>query len=54
MTVHIAALPPIAGPYVLRLLGSDGTIGAVTFTRFYAAHVLLLPPLTLPLVSADA
>ena len=42
--VHISALPPGAGPYVLRLLGSDGgSIGAVTFARFYAeigrAHV---------------
>ena len=52
VTVHISALPPIAGPYVLRLLGSDGgSIGAVTFARFYAAHVLLLPPLTLLLVA---
>ena len=37
---------------MMRLLGGDGTsIGAVTFTRFYAAHVLLLPPLTLVLIA---
>jgi ubiquinol-cytochrome c reductase cytochrome b subunit len=37
---------------VLRLLGSDGgSIGAVTFARFYAAHVLLLPPLTMLLIA---
>ena len=52
VTVHISALPPGAGPYVLRLLGSDGgSIGAVTFARFYAAHVLLLPPLTALLIA---
>src|SRR5580693_8941217 len=52
VTVHISALPPVAGPYVLRLLGSDGgSIGAVTFARFYAAHVLLLPPLTMLLIA---
>ncbi len=50
---RIGALPPSAGPACsMRLLGSDGgSIGAVTFTRFYAAHVLLLPPLTLLLVA---
>src|SRR5277367_1483994 len=52
VTTQIAALPPVAGPYVLRLLGSDGgSIGAVTFARFYAAHVLLLPPLTMLLIA---
>jgi quinol-cytochrome oxidoreductase complex cytochrome b subunit len=52
VTVHISALPPGAGPYVLRILGSDGgSIGAVTFARFYAAHVLLLPPLTALLIA---
>ena len=52
VTTQIAALPPGAGPYVLRLLGSDGgSIGAMTFARFYAAHVLLLPPLTMLLIA---
>lgn len=52
VTTQIAALAPGAGPYVLRLLGSDGgSIGAVTFARFYAAHVLLLPPLTMLLIA---
>ncbi len=37
---------------LVRLLGSNGTsIGAVTFTRFYVAHVQLLPPLTVLLIA---
>lgn len=52
VTTQIASLAPGAGPYILRLLGSDGgSIGAVTFARFYAAHVLLLPPLTALLIA---
>jgi len=52
VTTRIAAQAPGAGPYLLRLLGSDGgSIGVVTFARFYAVHVLLLPPLTMLLVA---
>src|SRR5712691_4628319 len=51
VTTQIASQAPGAGPYILRLLGSDGgSIGVVTFARFYAAHVLLLPPLTMLLI----
>jgi ubiquinol-cytochrome c reductase cytochrome b subunit len=47
VTVQIAGLAPGAGPYVQRLLGAEGgVLGAVTFSRFYAAHVLILPPIT--------
>ena len=46
VTTQIASQAPGAGPYILRLLGSEGgSIGVVTFARFYAVHVLLLPPL---------
>jgi ubiquinol-cytochrome c reductase cytochrome b subunit len=52
VTTQIMATAPGAGPYLLRLLGSDGgSIGVVTFARFYAVHVLLLPPLTMLLVA---
>ncbi len=51
VTTKIAASAPFFGPYIERLMGSDGSIGVVTFTRFYAAHVLLLPPLTMILIA---
>jgi ubiquinol-cytochrome c reductase cytochrome b subunit len=52
VTTQIAAQAPGAGPYILRLLGSEGgAIGVVTFARFYAVHVLLLPPLTMLLIA---
>jgi ubiquinol-cytochrome c reductase cytochrome b subunit len=50
VTVQIAEHAPLAGPYLARLLG-DGSIGVVTFARFYALHVLLLPPLTFLLIA---
>ena len=52
VTTEISALAPGAGPLLVRLLGSNGTsIGAITFTRFYVAHVQLLPPLTALLIA---
>ena len=50
VTTRIGATVPVMGPYVSRLLASTGDIGVVTFARFYAAHVLLLPPITLLLI----
>ena len=51
VTTRIGATVPGMGPYVSRLLGSaGGDIGVVTFARFYAAHVLLLPPITMILI----
>jgi ubiquinol-cytochrome c reductase cytochrome b subunit len=52
VTTQISSSPPVIGPYVARLmgLGPEGGVGVVTFSRFYAMHVLLLPPLTLILV----
>src|ERR1700722_16002874 len=43
VTTKITALAP-GGSILLRILGTDGnSIGRVTFARFYAAHVTLLP-----------
>ncbi len=41
--VRIASQPPIAGPWIGRLLTGGGSIGAATLTRFTAIHVVLLP-----------
>src|SRR5437667_11511122 len=46
VTTQIASQAPLLGPYLTRLLGSEGNIGVVTFARFYGMHVLLLPPIT--------
>ncbi|MEO7650608.1 MAG: cytochrome b N-terminal domain-containing protein, partial [Bryobacteraceae bacterium] len=46
VTTQLVAKAPLVGPYLARLLGSEGPIGVVTFARFYGMHVLLLPPLT--------
>jgi quinol-cytochrome oxidoreductase complex cytochrome b subunit/cytochrome c551/c552 len=50
VTTQIAAQAPLVGPYLLRLLGSQGDVGVVTFARFYGLHVLLLPPATALLI----
>lgn len=51
VATQIAASAPGAGKYVAQLLGApDGVVGAVTFARFYAIHVLILPPATLALI----
>lgn len=53
VTTQIAGLPPVAGPYVKRLLGAEGDgIGVVTFSRFYAAHIMLLPLIALLTIAA--
>ncbi len=41
--IEIASAAPVAGPYIKSLLIGGGSLGALTLTRFYAAHVVLLP-----------
>ena len=43
VTTQITANSPGLGPYLERLMGSEGSVGAVTFARFYSLHVMLLP-----------
>lgn len=50
VTTQIAGSAPLAGSYVQRLMGAENGVGVVTFSRFFAAHVLLLPPLTMLLI----
>jgi ubiquinol-cytochrome c reductase cytochrome b subunit len=51
VTTQIAAMSPGLGPYLTRLLGAADGVGVVTFARFYAMHVLILPPATILLVA---
>jgi ubiquinol-cytochrome c reductase cytochrome b subunit len=51
VATQIAASAPGAGPYMTQLLGGEGPIGVVTFARFYAIHVLVLPPATMLLMA---
>jgi ubiquinol-cytochrome c reductase cytochrome b subunit len=51
VTTQIASKAPLLGPYVTRLLGGEDSIGVVTFARFFALHVLLLPPVTTFLIA---
>ncbi len=42
---------PVLGKYIQQLVGvENGVVGSVTFARFYAIHVLLLPPATIALI----
>jgi ubiquinol-cytochrome c reductase cytochrome b subunit len=50
VSTQIAGQMPLAGAYLQRLLGTNGTVGVVTFARFFALHVLILPPLTSGLI----
>jgi ubiquinol-cytochrome c reductase cytochrome b subunit len=50
VTINIGSRVPLVGPYLIRLLGSTGDIGVVSFARFYGLHVLLLPPVTMLLI----
>ncbi len=50
VATRIAANSPVIGGYLSRVLGGEGSIGVVTFARFFALHVLILPPLTTLLV----
>ncbi len=45
VSTQIAAKAPLIGGYLDRLLGGGGRVGVVTYARFYALHILLLPAL---------
>src|SRR5579871_1767805 len=50
VTTQISAMAPVLGPYMSRLLGSEEGVSVVTFSRFYALHTILLPPLVMILI----
>ncbi len=51
VTTQIASQAPVMGRYILRLMGAESGIGAVTFARFYALHTLILPATAFMLVA---
>ena len=50
VTTQIAGQAPGAGPYLQQLMGASNGVGALTFTRFYSVHVMILPVLTTLLI----
>lgn len=52
VTINISRLTPLAGEVVAALLQGGPTIGALTLTRWYSAHVIFLPALLVLLVVA--
>lgn len=47
---RIAAQAPVIGPAIAKVLQGGEDLGAVTLSRFYAFHVLVLPTIVLILV----
>ena len=43
VTINISKLTPVVGEFVAALLRGGADIGALTLTRWYALHVLVLP-----------
>ncbi len=50
VTTQISGMAPVLGPYMLRLMGAESGVSVVTFSRFYALHTILLPPLVMILI----
>ncbi len=51
VTINIAALTPVAGDLIAAVMRGGADIGALTLTRWYAAHVIVLPALLAALVA---
>src|SRR5438105_5216638 len=47
---NMAGTVPVLGDFLERVLRGGAELGALTLTRFYATHVLILPMVTLSLV----
>jgi ubiquinol-cytochrome c reductase cytochrome b subunit len=45
VTINIAKSTPLVGPYVANVMRGGPNIGALTLSRWYATHVILLPVL---------
>ena len=51
VSVNIARTAPVVGEWVAALLQGGNQVGALTLTRWYATHVLILPALMVTLVA---
>ena len=51
VTINIAKLTPGAGEFVAGVLQGGASIGALTLTRWYSAHVIFLPAALIGLVA---
>jgi ubiquinol-cytochrome c reductase cytochrome b subunit len=52
VTINIAKLTPVGGEIVAGIMRGGSTIGALTLTRWYSAHVIFLPAALIALVAA--
>jgi quinol-cytochrome oxidoreductase complex cytochrome b subunit/cytochrome c553 len=52
VTINVSSLAPLAGEVVAGIMRGGATIGALTLTRWYSAHVIFLPALFAGLVVA--
>ena len=43
VTINIAKSTPVVGPYIADIMRGGPAIGALTLSRWYATHVILLP-----------
>ncbi len=50
VTINLSKLTPVVGEFLADLLRGGPDIGALTLTRWYAVHVLVLPPLLFGLI----
>ncbi|MBM3749954.1 MAG: c-type cytochrome [Acidimicrobiia bacterium] len=50
VTINISKLTPVVGEWLAGLLRGGPDIGAMTLTRWYAVHVLVLPPVLFGLI----
>lgn len=52
VTINIAKLTPVGGEIVAGIMQGGSTIGALTLTRWYSAHVIFLPAALIALTAA--
>jgi len=51
VAINMARLTPVAGDWLAAMLSGGADIGALTLTRWYALHVLVLPAVLVALVA---